>query len=262
MVANDMSSLINKIEKRLGLLLLTPHLPKPLAKPAWEKVIKEDSMVTFSRYFYRKIPFPVNDASCHKRRGRDGVVTYYINDEYLDGLTLLGVMDIDWNDFNTDNLSLNQVGGYGYYMPEYIGCPSCTFETIMATQMTADMSSLTNRGVYLEFMEPNAFKVTGAAGVNVNLNNFVINLLVAHQNLQTISPTKMETFEALAQADIANFLQKNLRYMDGLEIPYLSIDLKLSELESEASKRENIIEDLKNSYVSAANDNIPYMMTI
>ena len=33
-----------------------------IAKPAWEKVIKEDSMVTFSRYFYRKIPFPVNDA--------------------------------------------------------------------------------------------------------------------------------------------------------------------------------------------------------
>jgi hypothetical protein len=72
----------------------------------------------------------------------------------------------------------------------------------------------------------------------------------------------METFEALAQADVANFLQKNLRYVDGLETVYVNIDLKLGELEQEAGKRDNIIDEMKNSYVSAANDNIPYILTV
>ena len=72
----------------------------------------------------------------------------------------------------------------------------------------------------------------------------------------------METFEALAQADIANFLKANLKYVDGLETVYVNIDLKLSELEQEASKRETIIEEIKNSYVSASNDNIPYILTV
>ena len=54
----------------------------------------------------------------------------------------------------------------------------------------------------------------------------------------------------------------NLRYFDGLDTIYLNIDLKLNELEQEANKRENIIEDIKNSYVSAANDSIPYIYTV
>jgi hypothetical protein len=72
----------------------------------------------------------------------------------------------------------------------------------------------------------------------------------------------MESFEALAQADLAHFLFMNLRYFDGLETIFVNIDLKLSELDSEAGKRDQIIEDLKNASVSASNANIPYIMTV
>ena len=262
MVSNDMSDLINKIEKRLGLIPLTPHLPKNLGKNAWEQVIREDTMRSFSRYFYNKIPFPVNDETCNKKKDHNNVMVYYIKDEYLQGLKLLGAMDIDWDNFSSDNASVAMTGGYGYYMPDYIGCPSCMYETMMGYQMAADMNSLSSRGIYLDFEYPNKIKLTGPGGVNVNLKKFVINLLVEHESLQTISPTKMEIFEALAQADIANFLWKNLRYYDGLETPYINIDLKLAELENEAGKRESIMDEIKNSYVSASNDNIPYMITI
>lgn len=259
---NDMSKLISKIERRLGLLPLTPHLPKEFQKPEWEKTIMTDTLVTFSKYFSRKIPFIVNDETCHKLRGPDGVMVYYIKDELLEGLTLYGVSDIDWQNFSSDNMSLTQTAGYGYYMPEYAGCPSCTFETIMGYQMAQDMYSLTNRGIFIDFEDPNKIRLTAATGVNVNLKTFVVNLLVQHTTLSTISPTKMETFEALAQADVANFLWKNLRYYDGLELPTLNIDLKLQELENEAGKREQILDDIKNSYVTAANENIPYIMTV
>ena len=72
----------------------------------------------------------------------------------------------------------------------------------------------------------------------------------------------MSTFEQLAQADIANYLYMNLRYYDNLETIYVNIDLKLSELQEQANKRDNIIEDIKNSYVSASNSNIPYIWTV
>ena len=56
-----------------------------------------------------------------------------------------------------------------------------------------------------------------------------------------------------------NYLYMNLRYYDNLETAYINIDLKLSELQDQANKRENIIEELKNSYVSPSNTNIPYV---
>ena len=66
----------------------------------------------------------------------------------------------------------------------------------------------------------------------------------------------------MAIADVATFLYKNLVHYDGLETVYATIDLKINELEQEASKRDNVIEILKDAYVSASNDNIPYIMTI
>ena len=102
---------------------------------------------------------------------------------------------------------------------------------------------------------------------------YSINLLTQTQSIITspeyiplnnieISSSKMETFEALATADVAKFLYMNLKYYDGLETAFINIDLKLSDLQDEMQKRDNIIEDIKNSYVSASNDNIPYIWTV
>ena len=54
----------------------------------------------------------------------------------------------------------------------------------------------------------------------------------------------------------------NLRYYDGLETAYVNLDLKLSELQSEADKREGIIDILKESAVSMANDEICAIWTV
>lgn len=260
-ISNKMTALLNKIEKRLGLIPLAPHLPKEFNKNAWAEVIEEDTLVTFSRYFYHQIRFVVNKETTNQRI-ENNIKTYYIKDEYLQGMKLLGVRDINWSDFSSDNLSVSQTAGFGYYTPDFMGCPQCTFETMLGYQMAADMQSLYNRGIFIDFEYPNKIRLTGSGNVSINLESFVVDLLVQHPNLNTISPTKMEIFEALAQADVANFLQKNLRYFDGLETVYVNIDLKLSELESEASKRSEIIEKIENSYVSAANDNIPYIITV
>ena len=255
--SNDFTLLINKIEGRLGLIPLTPHLPKEFNKEAWVDIIKEQSLVTFSRFYPYKIRYPVNSETTTKKAG-----IYYLNDDYLGDAKVLGILDIDWSDFGSDNLSLAQIGPYGYYSPGYYGSFPCALDQIMGYKMNADIASLFNLGIYIQYHDPNAFEIRGTGNLDLNLKKFVINVLVEHRDLSTISPTKMETFEQLAQADVATFLYKNLIHYDGLETVFANIDLKISELEQEASKRETIMEKLNDSYVSASNDNIPYMLTI
>lgn len=259
-LANDMTALLKKIERRLGLVPLTPHLPKEYSREAWADVILSDTMETFSRYFPHKVRFVVDSTTCNKRV-EDGKTVYYIKDELLDGVKLLGAIDIDWQDTSADNISLGQTAGYGYYVPNYGGLED-TLTAFMGYQQSADIASLYNNNIYLDFIYPNKITISRAGNIDINLNSFVVNLLVQHNTLTTISPTKMETFEELAMSDVANFLHMNLRYFDGLETVFVNIDLKLNELESIASKRDSIIDEIKNSYVSAANDNIPYIMTV
>lgn len=261
-VANNMSLLLNKIERRLGLIPITPKLPEEFNKNAWAEVIKEDSMVTFSRYFGRKIRFVMNNETTVKRFENDRWV-YHIKDECLGGRTLLGAMDIAWEDYSSDNMTLDPMGGIGsgYFIPNCSGLDD-TFETMLDLQIAVDLNSMYNNNIFVEFEEPNKVILSSSGGKTLNIPSYVINLLVAHTDLITISPTKMETFEQLAQADVANFLYQNLKYYDGLETIFINIDLKLSELESEASKRETVIEELKNSYVSTSNESIPYIITV
>jgi magnesium-transporting ATPase (P-type) len=149
----------------------------------------------------------------------------------------------------------------GYYIPNYGGMES-TFEAFLAQQMSADIASLYNNQIYIDFEYPNKLKIMRAGNVDVNLASFVVDLLVEHSNLQTISPTKMETFESLAQADVARFLYMNLRYYDNLDTIYINIDLKLSELEQEGNKRDQIIDDMKNAYTLAASDTTPLIWSV
>lgn len=259
-LANDMSTLLGKIERRLGLAPLVPHLPEFVSKEKWAEVIMEDTIVTFSRFYPNKFPFIVDETTCDKKV-ENGTTYYYIKDEILQGVKLLGLMDIDWTDHTAKNSSLGSTSlGGGYFYPSF-GCPEATFGSMLTLQMQADVSSLYNRGLFIDFQYPNRFSIKGLGNTNYDLKSFVVNLLVEHCSLSTISPTMMNTFEELAQADIAKFLYMNLRYYDGFETAYVNIDLKLSELNDEASKRENILDKIENSYVSTSNSNIPYIWT-
>lgn len=259
--ANDMTLLLNKINRRLGMEPLLPHLPEYCKMDKWGEVVQQDTLVTFSRYYPNKLRMIINDDTCYKKK-ENGTTWYYIKDEILKDTKLLGVEDIDWQDYTTNNSSLGATSlGGGYYYPSY-ACPLATFESIVGLQLNADFSSLYNRGIVIDFEYPNRFALKGMGNTDYDLNSFVLMLLVEHRSLSTISPTMMETFEDLAQADIANYLYKNLRYFDGLETAYISIDLKLSELQDEANKRDNVIDTLKDSYVSTSNSNIPYIWTV
>lgn len=260
-IVNDWTNLLNKIERRLGMSVLMPHLPEQLNKDAWIQVIKEDSMDTFSRFFPNKIDIVINDESCFKKEDDEGIIWYTIKDQYLRNSKLLGIRDINWTNTSVQNFSLGSSNLAQYYYPSF-NCPIGTFLDVATLQMSADMNSLYNRGIYIDFRYPNKFCLRGIGNNNYDLNSFVVTLLLQHENLSTISPTMMETFEKLAISDIASFLYQNLKYFDNLETAHISLDLKISQLEEWANKRDSIVEELDVAHVSASSDTTPYIFSV
>lgn len=259
-MANDMTVFMKKVEEDLHMTMLMDHLPDQLQKPAWEERLKTKTYPTFSRYFPKKIPFTVNKDTCNSRR-EHGKQVYYIRDDIFGALKITGVEDLDWSDTSGDQVAIAQVVGQGCYRPTNARLGE-VFSTFYGYQQNADTYSLYNNNIYLDFEYPNKIILSRVGNTHVVLNSFVVNLLAEHSCLATISPTKMETFEALAEADIAEFLYGNLKYVDNLETTFININLLLDDLKAKAESRRDIIEQLENSYVSAANDNIPYIMTV
>lgn len=255
MPANKMNKLLNKIERRLGTIQL--NLPDNLGKEVWaNEVIAEDTLDTFSRYFPNAITVTLD----HSMQRNDG---YYVLDKFLDDSTeLIGIRDIDWGAFSQDALSVHQTQGYGIYS---VLPTDYSMDDIAAIQMRADMTSLFDNQIYVDYKPPNMVKLTSVYKNDVTrgMQSFPITLFIKHaSNLMTIPPTQMEIFEELATSDVARFLYENLKYFDGLETAYVNLDLKLSDLETAASKREDIIQRLDEAHVSFSNKNQPMIISI
>ena len=252
-MANSMTLLLNKIERRLGTQQL--NLPDYMSKNVWAKeVICNDTLDTFSRYLPNKMPYVLSP----ENKKND----YYLIDESIcNNVQILGVGDIDWHAWSAHYPGLLYGGVNSYDMMT----SGVDFETFTDIQMMADHVSAFSNGIYLEFIPPNKIKlnIIISSSFLTNYQTIPINLFVKHaDNLKTIPTTQMELFERLAISDVATFLYEQLKMYDNLETTYSNIDLKLSSLEEKSRDRQQIIEYLESNYVSAANRNQPILLTI
>lgn len=253
---NNISKLVDKIEWRLGLIPLTKHLPKEFGKEAWAKIIKEDTILTYSRYCPRKFSFKVTEKSAPKKGG-----WYYIDEDYIGSESILGVGDIDWTKFGNRSIGLAQTFGYGTIDAGLAA--NYTLDDIMGMKNRADYASMFSNQIIPEYEAPNKIRLVAAGNYDVNIGEFNIILYLKHlDSLTSIPATAMEKFEQLAEADVAGFLANNLKYWDGFETVFSTIDLKISNLENEASRRDSVLDYLENNYISANNKAIPLIMTI
>lgn len=252
-MANLMTDLVNKIERRLGSDEL--NLPDHLKKNTWpEKVIIPDTIDSFSRYYPRKIDYVLGPEN---KKG-----DYYLIDETIcDNVKIIGVGDIDWHKWSSQYPGLLYGGVNSYDMMS----SGIDFESLVDVQMMADHVSAFTSGIYPEFIPPNkiSLNIVIASSFLTHFQRIPITLFVMHSpNLMTIEPTKMDYFEDLATADVASFLYEKLKMYDNLQTVSSTIDLKLSSLEQKAAQRRELIEFFRNSFVSAANKTMPVMMTI
>ena len=258
--SNSMTKLLNKTERRLGLRVLEPHLAKiKLGKNDWVEAIKEDSLPTFSRFFPNTIRYEVTKETPHDDDG-----FYYIDEKAIEDCEIIGIQDLDFRSFSQDSIMHMQDIGYGFTNYQALQA-GFTLEDIGNVQMAADVSSLFNQGIYVNFQPPNKFRLESSTNMNVStqLQHYFLKILISHSpTLLTIPATMMEIFEKLVYADVANFLYQNLKYYDGLETIYATIELKLDDLQRWAETRDDIVQILDEAHVSASNDACPIMVTI
>ena len=251
-VSTSMTKLLNKIERRLGTSVL--NLPKHLQKNKWAEVIETDTLDTFSRFFPHKILYKID---VFNDKGKDGY--YYIDEDKVGGdIEIYGVRDLALESFAKSNTSIGD-GYYNIYNRSY------GFEDILLAQMSADIYSGYDNGIYIDFEFPNKIAIKNSVNNNLIGNSGFIDiyLLVKHSaSLATISPTKMEEFEKLALLDVKIFLYEGLKHFDQLETVYANIDLKINDWASADNEREALVEKYKDVYVSASNFNQPIMYTI
>lgn len=251
---NRMTDLLDKIEQRLGTEPL--NLPDKISKDKWAKnTICKATLDTFSRYFPHPMPYVLDMG-----KKKDG---YYLIDEDLcNSVQILGAGDIDWHEFSTRAPAYQYGGGYGTFD---LLSSSYDAEDIDMTQMMADHTSLFSNGIYVEYLPPNKIKLTCALSVNTLgfAQAIPITLFVKHaNNLMTIHPTKMEVFEKLAIADVATTLYQYLKHYEGVDTVFANTDFKLSTIEEIANTRNDVVQELKESYVSPSNTAQPIMYTI
>lgn len=247
--SNNMTLLINKIENRLGTDILT--LPEKISKDKWpEKVIIPDTLVTWSRYYPNEFKYRVTPDHPMKNGW------YLLDENMFQDCKILGVKNIDWGQFNANEYA-SPYGVYDYMSAGYdIG-------DMFGLINSANINSLFNNGIYPKFEPPNKFRLESTYGAQVKMTNFTVLVLIEHSpNLLTISPTQMETFENLAQADVANFLYQKLKMYQDLQTVFANVNLRLEDLQEEARKRDDITNYIKESYVSSSNKNQPMILCI
>ena len=258
-LSNNMTKLLNLIELRLGTKPL--NLPDDISKNKWGEWLRDYTLKTFSLYFPNLIPYTFNTSNM----SRDAQGYYIIDEKQVPGdIEIIGVQDIPWDDptaFGYENPGWYDpiTSPFGYFNSSL----NYSFDQIAAIQGAADRQSLFNSGIYLDFKPPNKIKLTTCTGEyfgKTNIETFKVNLLIKHNDsLTSIESTKMETFEQFAVADTAKFLYEYLKYFDGIETVFVNSNLRLDDLRDAAQKREELINEFKESFVSADNYNQPVM---
>ena len=249
---NRMSTLLNKIERRLGTKML--KLPDEINKDSWVQVIEEDTIPTFSRYFPYGIT-TIIDHTCMK----DG---FYFLDKYVpDGATILGVKDIDWQAYRCDprfdRYGIN-FATFDFISRDY------SVDDVAFSQMGADFLSLFNLGIYIEFLPPNKIRLVSVNGSPVSrFRDFPLRIYINHPiNLMTISPTQMEVFEKLATSDVATMLYNTLKFYDDTDTVYMQLNLRLDIINEWHNKRDDIVRELDDAHTTTANEYQSLIMTV
>ena len=248
---NQMTTLLNRIERQLGLSIMP--LPDGLKKNDWAAIIAEDTIPVFSQYF----PYSIVDIITPDQKKDD----YFFIDQHLpDGARILGVKDIDWFSYRADS----RFDRYGINIPtqEWLS-RDYALSDVALTAVGNDMMSLFDLGIYPEFEYPNKIRLVSVNGTFISqYRPFPLRIFLEHPSLMTISPTMMEQFTKLAKADIALAIYNVLKYYDNMDTSFAQLSLQLDVLQDWANKRDDIIRELDEAHVNASNEYQSLIMTV
>ena len=251
---NQMTILLNRIERQLGLSVLP--LPDGLKKDDWAGIIMEDTLPVFSMY----IPYSITTVIYPEDTDEQG--WSYIDKHLPEGTRILGVCDLDFGAYTADQ-RIEKFGVVRYAM-DYLNYNNAISD-IGIQVGGSDMLSLFSAGlmVYLEWDRQNRVRLSSISGNTISkFRPYPLKIFIEHPSLETISPTVMDPFFRLARCDVANTIYQVLKFHDGLDTAYGNLDLKLDTLQQAAGEREDILRELKEANLSVSNERSPIMLTV
>ena len=252
---NQMTLLLNRIERQLGLSVLP--LPDGLKKDDWAAIIMEDTLPTWSQYFPNKVTEVI-----YPEWEKDGWL--FIDKNLPEGTRILGIRDVSWESYRSRADGSYDSFGIMRYAVDFMS-REYSLDDVAMTQMGTDLISIFSAGLscYIEYLAPNKCKLVSVNGNRISrFNPFPLDILIEHVSLMTISPTMMETFTKLAKADVATAIYQVLKYYDNMDTVYASLSLQLDSLADWSNRRDDIIREIDEAHVTTANEGQPLIMTV
>lgn len=257
MFSNNISRIIKKISNRLGLEIMMDKFPENIDKYKWVEIIQNEVIELYSRYYPHKINYKFNPVSDYNPKNK----LYTINKEFISksDIKILSVKGLGESYKQTGLFPSGLV--YDRYNGGDVGC---CYDSMSRVDSFINLSqTMTERSYFkdpmiVEFYPPNSFRITNVDYSDLLSNRapFDIELLVVHpKSLFTLSQTQLTLFEDLCTCKIAEFLYGHLKYYEGIESGYQTIDLKLDTIQDWMNKTEDILNIINESYVSMTNKN-------
>lgn len=252
---NQMTILLNRIERQLGLSVLP--LPDGLKKDDWAGIIMEDTLPVYSTYMPKKQTIIVRPEDM-----KDG--WFHIDRHLPHGTRIISTGDIDWEAFSAYQTTENF--GIVRYAIDYLAAGNNALDMIQQQIVGTDMFSLFSTAglqVYIETLDQNKIRLVSISGNPVSqFRPFPFIVYVEHVTLNTISPSAFDPFFRLARCDVANTIYQVLKFHDGLDTAYGNLDLKLDTLQQAAGEREDILRELREASLTTANSDMRLLMTV
>lgn len=252
---NQMTLLLNRIERQLGLSVLP--LPDGLKKDDWAAIISEDTLPTWSQYF----PYKITEI-IYPEWEKDGWL--FIDKNLPEGTRILGIQDVAWEAYRSRSDGSYDAYGIMRYAVDYMS-REYALDDVFMTQAGTDLISIFSAGLscYIEYLPPNKCKLVSVNGNRISrFNPFPLNIFIEHVSLATISPTMMESFTKLAKCDVATAIYQVLKYYDNMDTTFSTLSLQLDTLQEWANKRDDVIRELDEAHLTTANADQPLIMTV
>ena len=218
------STLLRHIKAEIG----ATTRPLPISDDEVLKVVEEETLPTFSKYYPYFYPLTVNPVT-DEVVADDAHASSYIMD--TQGMEVLGVARI----YRTDGMASD--ARYPYYNTNNI------FDIAVANNYL----SLTTVTDTFAFYPPNLIEIFPKM---YGKKSFMVIAKCVHlPSLQSVPIKFKDQLYDLATIDVKKYLYPILKHYDQLNTPFGSIDLKINDLEDAESKRAELLDKFRSMYL-------------
>lgn len=230
------SSMLDRAKRKLGIKTFI----LPFTDDELMQVLYEDTLPVFSIYFPRYLRHMVNLNTLKNAENVNGLKRrYFLNMTELKDVQIIDIEDVTTvqsflDEFNWNNQNMGGLDAYSMTANLY---NDAVIESMMSTPIT------------FKFEPPNILNFENSACI---LNGDVeIKFLVCHaQDLSTVQYAQREMLFELFKLDLQISLYAELKHYDQINTTFGQIELKIDDWADAESKRFDIIQKWKETFLS------------